>query len=414
MKAEIICTGTELLLGQIINSNAQLFSKALAESGIDLYKITTVGDNKKRIEEAIAAAGETVDLIILNGGLGPTEDDQTREALVSVLGLGEEIHPPTLEKIREYGKSRGLPYLKNNDKVAEVPKGCVVFANQVGSAPGSAVEVDGRIYILTPGPPHELEPLLTQEIMPWLRQRFQLKDRIMSRVMKVAGIGESTAEERVRDLIASSNPTLAPTVKRGEIHFRITAKSAEEKEAIRLLDEMEMVFRERLGTHVFGKDHDTLEMVVGQMLLERKLSISCAESCTGGLLASSLTDVPGSSNYLQFSAITYSDEWKETFLGVPWDILTKRGAVSAETVQAMASGIRAKTGSDIGVAISGIAGPGGGSLEKPVGLVYIGIDYKGEFHVKKLLLSDDRLRNKSMSVKRALSFIYEVLVNAEA
>lgn len=414
MKAEIICTGTELLLGQIVNSNAQLFSRALAESGIDLYKITTVGDNKKRIEEAISTAGESVELIILNGGLGPTEDDQTREALVSVLGLGEEIHHPTLEKIREYGKSRGLPYLKNNDKVADVPKGAVVFANQVGSAPGSAVEADGRIYILTPGPPHELEPLLTREIMPWLRHRFQLKDRIMSRVMKVAGIGESTAEERVRDLIASSNPTLAPTVKRGEIHFRITAKSAEEAEAVRLLDEMEAAFRERLGTHVFGKDQETLEQVVGQMLLERGLSIACAESCTGGLLTSSLTDVPGSSNYMQFSAITYSDEWKESFLGVPWDILMKRGAVSAETVQAMASGIREKTGADIGVAISGIAGPDGGSLEKPVGLVYIGIDYKGEFQVKKLLLSGDRLRNKAMSVKRALSFIYEVLVSAEA
>lgn len=413
MKAEVICTGTELLLGQIVNSNAQIFSKALAEVGIDLYKITTVGDNKKRIEEAIRLAGSSVDLIILNGGLGPTEDDQTREALVSVLGLGETVHQPSLDRIRAYGKKWHLPYLKNNDKVALIPETAVVFENPVGTAPGSAVKSDGRTYILTPGPPHELEPVLNQLILPWLKQEFHLTERILSRVMKVAGIGESTAEERVRDLIASTNPTLAPTAKNGEIHFRITAKSNDKGEAMRLLDQMEVDFRERLGSHVFGKDEDTLESAVGRLLLEKGLSISCAESCTGGLLTSSLTDVPGSSNYMQFSAITYSNEWKEDFLGVPKDVLLKLGAVSAETVQAMAAGIRKKTGADIGVAISGIAGPDGGSLEKPVGLVYVCVDYNGKSHVKKLLLSGSRLRNKSISVKQALGFLYAVLIESE-
>ncbi len=413
MKAEIICTGTELLLGQIINSNAQIFSTGLASLGIDLFRITTVGDNKKRIEEAIEHARKMADIIILNGGLGPTEDDQTREALLRVLNKEEEVHAPTLQKIREYGMSRNLPYLKNNDKVAYVPKDATVFVNKVGSAPGSAVVVDHQVFILTPGPPHELRPMLMNDILPWLREHYGLEDAIKSRVMKLVGIGESSAEEMVRDLVGSTNPTLAPTIKKGELHFRITAKAHTTARADAMLDDMEKRFRSKLGDYVFGTDHDTLENVVGRLLIDKRLTISCAESCTGGLLASALTDVPGSSSYMHFSCLTYSDEWKERLLKVPGDILMKRGAVSVETAQAMAKGIRAMTGSDIGIATTGIAGPDGGSLEKPVGLVYVSLDFQGNQVTKKLLLSGDRQHIKELTVKRALGLVYAILNGVE-
>lgn len=414
MKAEIICTGTELLLGQIVNTNARLFSRMLAEAGIDLYRITTVGDNRARIESAIRAAMADADLIILNGGLGPTEDDQTREALISVLGVSEDVHGPTLERIRVYGRNRNLPYLRNNDKVARVPAGAVVFANGVGSAPGSALHHAGKVYVLTPGPPHELEPLLFDEILPWLRTEFNLRDAIVSRVMKVAGIGESTAEERVRDLIASTNPTLAPTIKEGEIHFRISAKAGSREEAAAMLDRMETEFRNRLGHHVFGRDEETLEHAVGRLLLSRGLHVSCAESCTGGALCSALTDVPGSSGYLDLSVVTYSDEYKQRLLGVDPSILMKFGAVSAETVRAMAEGARTLSGADIGLSVSGIAGPDGGSLEKPVGLVWLGLCQGQTTRTHKLLLSGGRTRIKRLSVKHALYFLYDHLLDAEA
>lgn len=409
MRAEVICTGTELLLGQIINTNAQIFSRGLADLGIDLYTITTIGDNQARIEEAIRHAQKNADIIILNGGLGPTEDDCTREALVRVLGIEEEVHQPTLKKIQDYGKSRSLALLKNNEKVALVPQGSVVFTNGVGSAPASAVVRDAKVYILTPGPPHELTYLLERGVYPWLKKTYGLDVTIASRVMKVINIGESDAEEMVRDLVCSTNPTLAPTIKKGELHFRITAKADNVTLAHQLLDEMEDKFRAKMGHYVYGKDNETLEMVIGSLLREHGLQIACAESCTGGLLASTLTDVSGASDYLTFSAITYSDYWKTEFLDVPLDILHKRGAVSPETVKLMADGIRHKTGADIGLSISGIAGPTGGSLEKPVGLVYLGISMVDGTYSKKILLSGDRLFNKELSVKKMLGFLYELL-----
>lgn len=413
MRAELICTGTELLLGQIVNSNARLFSQALAALGIDMYRITTVGDNRERIAAAIREASRTCDLILLNGGLGPTEDDQTREALVQELGIGEEVHPETLEKIRAYGVVRNLPPLARNDKVARVPAGAVVFPNRVGSAPGSACRADGRTYILTPGPPQELRAVLLEEIVPWLRETFGLGTEIRSRILRVVGIGESAAEEAVRDLIHSPNPTLAPTAKSGELHFRITAKADSPDEADRLIAGLEEAFRDRLGEHVYGIDHETLEGVVGDMLRRRNWRIACAESCTGGLLASTLTDVPGSSAYFDMSFVTYADAWKEKLLGVSGELLQKRGAVSPEVVAEMARGIRETAGADVGVAISGIAGPDGGSLEKPVGLVYTGVCAGGKTHTARHLFSGERADIKERSVKAALALVFRVLQEAE-
>lgn len=409
MKAEVICTGTELLLGQIINSNARIFSQGLAALGIDLYSITTVGDNQKRIEEAIRLARSRADIIILNGGLGPTADDCSREALVAVLGRGEEVHGPSLAKIKAYSKARQLKAVKNVDKVARVPKGAQVFTNPVGSAPASISQEDGKVFILTPGPPYELTTLLEENIYPWLKQKYGLDATIVSRLMKVINMGESTAEDRVKDLVLSANPSLAPTIKKGEIHFRITAKAKTRALAEGMLDDMEAKFRQRMEGYIYGVDEERLEAVIGQILRRLGLTIACAESCTGGLLASTLTDVPGASDYVNFSCLTYNNEWKASFLGVPVQVLEKRGAVSAETVQAMAQGIARLAKADIGLAVSGIAGPTGGSLEKPVGLVYLGVFMDGQVYHKKLLLGRDRLLNKELSVRGTLAFLYEIL-----
>ncbi len=409
MKAELIFTGTELLLGQILNTNAAYLSRELAELGVDLYRIITVGDNRERIRDAIVAASASADMVLINGGLGPTGDDQTREALMEACQVGEVVHRETLEKIREYSRSRNLPMLKSNEKVAMVPEGAQVFVNPAGSAPGSVLEKGGTTYVLTPGPPHELKALFETHIRPWMKQRYSLEGVISSRVLKVAGIGESSAEDRVKHLITSTNPTLAPTVKRGEIHFRISAKADSREEADRMMAGMESAFREVLGDYVFGTGADTLEEVLGRLLLERGLRVSCAESCTGGLLTSTLTDVPGSSGYLEFSAVTYANRWKEEFLGVPGEVLLKVGAVSPETAKAMAAGIREKTGSDIGLAVSGIAGPDGGSLEKPVGLVYTALSMGDRTVSRKHIFSGGRKAIKEMAVRAALVMLYQAL-----
>ncbi len=409
MKAELIFTGTELLLGQILNTNALYLSRELAALGIDLYRITTVGDNRLRIRDAIVEAARNSDVVIINGGLGPTEDDQTREALVEACGVREVIHQPTLDKINDYVRVRNRTPLQSNEKVAKVPEGAQVFVNSSGSAPGSVLEKEGTAYVLTPGPPHELMSIFEEHLRDWLKRRFQLNEVIRSKVFKVVGIGESSAEERIRDLINSPNPTVAPTVKRGEIHFRVTAKAPSDVQAADLIAGMERRFMDELGDFTYGSDQDNLEGVIGALLREKGLTVSCAESCTGGLLTSALTDVPGSSDYLEFSAVTYANRWKEEFLDVPQEILFKRGAVSREAVKCMAEGIRKKTGADIGLAVSGIAGPGGGTLEKPVGLVYLGLAMEEGTWSRKQMYSGGRKVIKELSARGALVLLYQGL-----
>lgn len=409
MKAHLIFTGTELLLGQIVNTNAQYLACKLAEIGIDLYSMVTVGDNRGRITEAIKDARGKSELIIINGGLGPTEDDVTREALADALHLELRENPQALEVCTRFFKARGIPMPQANSKQGLVPEGGMVLDNAIGTAPGVLLTHDQVIYVLLPGPPDELTLMFENEVIPYLQRECKIGGEIKSRVLKVVGLGEPAVEEKVKDLTHSLNPTLAPTVKRGEVHLRITAKSDNPAENQALLNEMEQKVRARLDDYIFGIDDCTLEEAVGQELKNLKYTIAVAESCTGGLLAHRLTNVPGSSSYVQLGAVTYANRWKTRLLHVGPEILSAHGAVSPETARAMAVGIRDLTGADISIGITGIAGPGGGSEAKPVGLVYIGLDYKGKVEVFKHQFSGDRKSIKYRSSQAALTHLWQRL-----
>ncbi|WP_227762380.1 competence/damage-inducible protein A [Zhaonella formicivorans] len=413
MKAYLIFTGTELLLGQIVNTNAQYLARQLADRGIDLFTQVTVGDNRKRIAEAIAAARGKADLVIINGGLGPTEDDVTREALADALGLELVENPEALEIVKRFFELRGLPFAAANMKQALAPAGARVLDNRVGTAPGLMVEQEGSVYVLLPGPPREMEIMFTEQVIPYLKANKPLEAVIKSRVLKVIGLGEPLVEEKVRDLIASANPTLAPTVKMGEVHLRITAKAENSELACRMIAQLERQVRERLGEYIFGVDEETLEQAVGGLLSAHKLTIATAESCTGGLLAHRLTNVPGSSNYFQLGAVTYANRFKNRLLGVGLKTLSAYGAVSPNTAREMAKGIREYAHTDLGVGITGIAGPGGGSAEKPVGLVYLAVDFRGEITVHREQFLGDRQTVKARAVHTALMLLWQKLKSLE-
>jgi nicotinamide-nucleotide amidase len=409
LKAHLIFTGTELLLGQIVNTNSQYLARKLADLGIDLYSMVTVGDNRRRIAEAIKSAKGKSELVIINGGLGPTEDDVTREALAEALGVELKENLQALEVSSRFFKRRGIEMPQANLKQGLVPEGGLVLDNPIGTAPGILL-VQGEVtYVLLPGPPGELKLMFENEVIPYLKRTYHMGGQIKSRVLKVVGLGEPAVEEKVKDLIGSLNPTLAPTVNRGEVHLRMTAKSDDPAQNEVLLNEMERKVRERLNDYIFGVDDCTLEEAIGQELTKLKYTIAVAESCTGGLLAHRLTNVPGSSAYVQLGAVTYANRWKTRLLHVGPEVLAAHGAVSPETAQAMAVGIRELTGADITIGITGIAGPGGGSSAKPVGLVYIGLNYRGKVEVFKHEFSGDRESIKYRSSQAALTHLWQRL-----
>lgn len=380
MRAHLICSGTELLLGQTVNTNATYLGQELAKLGIDLYTVVTVGDNLKRLSEAIRRGGQEADLVLVSGGLGPTEDDITREALAEALHVSLVYHQAAEQVVGRYFKGRGMEVPEVNSRQFLAPEGARILDNPFGTAPGIYYEHEGNIYVLLPGPGRELKPMFANELLPLLQGRAEGMVTL-SRVIKVAGIGEPAAEAKVKDLLHSANPTVAPTVKRGEVHFRITAKAKGHQAAMALIEPVEKEMRQRLGSYIFGTDDEMIEEVVGDLLRQQGLTVGVAESCTGGLLAHRLTNVPGSSDYFQLGTVVYHNRWKEELLGVPEELLASHGAVSREVAEAMARGIRQKAGTSIGIGITGIAGPGGGTEEKPVGLVYLGMDFKGQVEV---------------------------------
>lgn len=409
MKAHLISTGTELLLGQITNSNAPFIAQRLAELGIDLYTQVTVGDNRERLAEAIKSAREKADLVIINGGLGPTEDDVTREVVAQVLGLPLEENPEALAVVEGYFQKRGLKMSQASLKLALAPAGARVLKNPLGTAPGLLVKHQGITYILLPGPPQEMELMFKKEVIPYLEEHRDFSGIIKSRVLKVVGLGEPLVEEKVKDLLNSTNPTLAPVVNMGEVHLRITAKAESPAQAQGLIGAMENQVRQRLGEYIYGADGETLEEVVGRMLQARDLSIAVAESCTGGLLAHRLTNVPGSSAYFHLGTVVYANRWKSNLLGVSLGTLAAYGAVSSQTAEAMAQGIRRLANTDVGIGITGIAGPSGGTEAKPVGLVYIALSYQGKVTVHKEQFLGDRKAIKAQTVQKALWLLWKML-----
>jgi len=404
MRAEIISVGTELLLGQIVDTNAAFLSRELAALGIDLYHRTTVGDNPERLRQAVEDALSRAELVITIGGLGPTTDDLTKEVVAQVLGLELVLDQPSLARMEAYFRQLGRKMTENNYKQAFIPAGGQALPNLHGTAPGVAVRWKERLVVCLPGPPHELEPMFRDYVRPLLQTGQN--GVIFSRVLKISGRGESAVAEEIADLLAAqTNPTIAPLASPGEVKLRLTARAASTAAAEELITGMEARIRERLGLAVFGVDDETLEEVVVRLLAGRRETLAVAESCTGGLLAGQLTEVPGASAVFERGVVTYSNRSKVELLGVPEEVINTYGAVSAEVARSMAAGIREQAGTDWGIGITGIAGPGGGTAEKPVGLVYVGLEGPAVSLVKKLNFPGSRQIVRRRTVQTALDLL---------
>lgn len=409
MKAEIIAVGTEILLGNIVNTNAQIISQGLSELGIDVYYQTEVGDNPERLKAALQIAAERADILLTTGGLGPTLDDLTKETLAEVFKRPLELHQPSLDRLHAFFKKQGREMTDNNLKQAWLPIGCTVLTNKWGTAPGCAFEAEGKYIIMLPGPPRECEPMFRELVMPYL---YPLAGGcIVSHIVRVFGIGESNMEAILHDMMESmKNPTIAPYAGTGECYVRITAKADTKEAAENMLVPVVKEVCRRLGDSVYGIDVDSLEQVVVEELKKRGMTLAVAESCTGGLLSKRLTDLPGVSACYKGGVCSYCNEVKEKILGVSHIDLEEYGAVSETVACQMAEGVAHQLEADIGVGITGIAGPDGGSEEKPVGLVYIAVTGGGKTYVLKAMgaLGRDRIRIKAASM--ALSMIQRYLL----
>ena len=410
MIVEIVSTGTELLLGQIVNTNAPYLARKLNELGFDAVYQTTVGDNRRRMASVFSIALDRADIVITSGGLGPTQGDITKEVSAELLGRDLNLHEPSVEHIQAFFKRRHLTMTNNNLRQAMMPTGAIVVTNHRGTAPGVIIEHDKKTIIHLPGPPAELEHMFENSILPYLTNRFGGQGIIVSKVLRTFGIGESILEERIRHFIlAQKNPTIALLARSGEIHVRLTAKADSEDTARALIAELEASLREQIEEYIFGMDEQSLEQVVGEELHRRGLTVALAESCTGGGATAKLTDVPGSSAYLIGSIVCYDNRIKTEFVGVTPTLLQEHGAVSQQTAAAMAQGIRDRFATDIGVGITGIAGPGGGSAEKPVGLVYLAIAGPQGVIVEEEHFSGQRSAIKTRTVNSSLDLLRRYL-----
>lgn len=410
---ELIAVGTEILLGNIVNTNAAYLSEKCAELGFSCYYQSVVGDNAKRLEETIRQALSRADIVLLSGGLGPTEDDLTKETAAAVLGKKLVLHEKSREAIRTYFRKKGMEIAENNWKQAMVPEDCIVVDNPNGTAPGIIMEDQGRHLILMPGPPGELIPMFEDSISPYL-QNLQT-EVIYSKTVKVCGVGESKAEMQIKDLIdQQSNPTIATYAKIGEVHLRVTARAESKEKAKQLVKPMVKELKRRFGDCVYTtKEKVTLEQSVADLLKERGYTITTAESCTGGMLAARLINVPGVSEVYRTGFITYANKAKRKELGVRKETLRLYGAVSRETAMEMVRGAAEHADAEVALATTGIAGPDGGTETKPVGLVYISCYVAGEVTVREYRFSGNRAKIRESAVAAALTLARECLLRQE-
>ena len=407
---ELVSTGTELLLGQTVNTNASWLAEQLNAHGYHVLYQTTVGDNEERMTTVLQAAMERADIVITSGGLGPTLGDITKYVGAALLGRQLKSHEPTVARLKAYFAERNVVMTSNNLRQAMIPESAVVFENENGTAPGIAMETGHKVLIHLPGPPRELQPMFVKQILPWLQGRFGSQGIILSRILRLSGIGESALAEKLQDMISNQgNPTIALLAKPGEISIRLTAQATDQKEAQQAIETVEAIMRNRLESYIFGADGESLEFVTGQTLREQNYTIALAESCTGGLITTRLTEIPGSSSYVIGSVVCYSNKIKEEAVGVPSGTLLAYGAVSEETAAAMAQGIRARFGSTIGVGVTGIAGPDGGTDTKPVGLVYLAIDGPKGTQVQRLQFAGQRTVIRQRAAQAALFEVYKYL-----
>jgi len=409
MNAEILAVGTELLMGQIANTNAQYLSRRLADLGIKVFYHSVVGDNPGRLKESLKLALDRSNIVITTGGLGPTQDDLTKETIAEAMGKKLVLNQESYDRIKHFFERLNRKMADNNAKQAYLPEGSTVIPNPNGTAPGCIVASEGKTIIMLPGPPKEMIPMFEATVFPYFEARTG--QVIASRMLKVFGIGESEMEMRIIDLIQTqTNPTIAPYVGLGEVILRVTAGCRNKDEAEKLLEPVIERIRERLGDFVYATNGENMEDVVVKLLMDRQYTLSTAESCTGGLLASKLVDVPGVSQVFNRGFITYSNDAKIEELGVSPETLEKYGAVSPETAEEMVRGLAKRTGTNAAISVTGIAGPDGGTAEKPVGLIYVSAMLNDRVETRKLNLIGDREMIRNVSCLNALDLLRRMLL----
>lgn len=397
MRAEIVSVGTELLLGNIVDTNAAYIARQLAIYGIDAFWRSTVGDNLDRCAATLATALERSDAVIVTGGIGPTPDDATRGALARALGVPLERRPELVAEIEAFYAARGREPNAAAWRQADLPAGAEVIPNPTGTAPGILAVQGQRVVYVLPGVPSEMVRMLHESVLPDLRRRFGLADGLFCRVLRCRGIGESDLATRLDDLLREAvNPTVATYVKTAEVEVRLTVRAADATAAEALLAPLEAIVRERAGEWIYAVDDEGLEVQLGRLLRAAGATLATAESCTGGMLGETLTRVSGSSDYYVGGVVAYANAVKQRLLGVPADLLECAGAVSAAVAGAMARGVCAALGADLGLAVTGIAGPGGGTAEKPVGLVFVAVY---DQRVDTVEVAERRLRGDRAAIR---------------
>ncbi len=410
MVVELVTTGSELLLGQIVNTNAAYLAAELNCLGFDVRYQTTVGDNLGRMEDVLRHALGRADIVITSGGLGPTRGDITKEASAKVFGRRLIREPSCVERLKAHFARVGREMTENNLRQAMIPEGAHILVNHAGTAPGVAMERDGKLLVNLPGPPSELKDMFARSLKPYLVEKYGVSAVILSRVLNTSGIGESMLETRIDDLIlAQGNPTLALLVRPEGVLVRVTAKAADEDEARALIEPMEREIRTRVGEYIYAVDDEPIEAVVGRLIKERSLTVAAAESCTGGLVTSRLTDVAGSSAYVKGAVVSYTDEAKASVLGVSSALLREEGAVSEPVARAMAEGARRVLGADVGIGVTGFAGPGGGTETLPVGTVFVAVAGLGGTVAERHIFGGSRRQVKYRASQAALALLWKTV-----
>lgn len=404
MRAEIIGIGTEILLGDIVNTNAQYLSKELASLGIDVYNQSVVGDNEKRLLETLENGFLKSDIIITTGGLGPTADDITKEVAAKFFNKELIFDKDSFDWIKFYLNTEEEFTLEINKKQAYIPKDSIKLHNNFGTAPGVIINENKKILIILPGPPREMKAMFNEYVVDYLKGLTE--DVLKSKVLRLFGISESVMAKKVEYLMNNnSNPTIAPYAKESDTILRITAKASSEEECTEIIKPIEKEIKNILGEYIYGEDEDSLESVVSKLMINKKLSIGVAESCTGGMISSTLISYPGISEVFNEGVVTYSNEAKIRRLGVKEETLDKFGAVSFEVAKEMCEGIAKTSKSNIGVSTTGIAGPSGGTEEKPVGLVYIGVTINNKTIVEKHIFRGNRERIRKRATLTAINLL---------
>lgn len=414
MVVELISVGTEILLGNIVNTNAAYLSEQCAGLGLSCYYQDVVGDNEERLSETIRLALSRADILLLSGGLGPTQDDLTKEVAAKVLGKNLYLHEESKAVIQNYFEKRGLEITDNNWKQAMVPEGCIVLDNPNGTAPGIIMAENGKHVVLMPGPPGEMIPMFETSVMPYLSALQSCV--IYSKTVKMCGVGESKVETMVADLIEKqSNPTIATYAKTGEVHLRVTARAEDEKAAKKLVKPVVQELKSRFGDYIYTTEEGvTLEKAVVDLLTAYQMTVSTVESCSGGMLAARFINVPGVSDVFKSGYVTYSNKSKRKLLGIRKNTLLKHGAVSEEIAREMAKSAAFLAKTDVCVSTTGIAGPDGGTDKKPVGLVYIACNVRGHIIVKEYHFSGNRAKIRDNTVSAALALTRKCILQYDS